>query len=284
MRINQDNLGRNGLYVSQTMVSRGFQSGLPLETCDILGYVRRGTGTLETPQESFAIRERQLFFLSGTAGCSLIGGNVPLVAVVVCIHRETAAKGPAAEILAALRERWSDGLPLEIPESRQTTGILNAVRQMVSEQHSRQVGASVMLWGQFLSLAVLAVRLFDERDDAFAGDAREQAFLQSIRFIDANIQGDIRVATLARIAGISTRRYSEVFRERTGRTVGNHIRAMRVGLAKERLLETGDVLQSSLDAGFGDLSNFYRVFRAETGLTPKQFIGQNGGNSPIITL
>jgi AraC-like DNA-binding protein len=45
-----------------------------------------------------------------------------------------------------------------------------------------------------------------------------------------------------------------------------------VEFAQKRLLETGNVLFSALDAGFGDLSNFYRVFKKETGLTPRQYI------------
>ena len=40
------------------------------------------------------------------------------------------------------------------------------------------------------------------------------------------------------------------------------------------MLETEDVLFAAFEAGFGDLTHFYRVFKKTAGCTPKQFIGR----------
>ncbi|MFL5263636.1 MAG: helix-turn-helix domain-containing protein, partial [Anaeromyxobacteraceae bacterium] len=59
---------------------------------------------------------------------------------------------------------------------------------------------------------------------------------------------------------------------RTGQTVTQYLAERRVDYAKRLMLETDDILFASAEAGFGDLTHFYRVFKRLTGLTPKQFI------------
>jgi AraC-like DNA-binding protein len=50
------------------------------------------------------------------------------------------------------------------------------------------------------------------------------------------------------------------------------VRRTRLRQAASRLLaEPGQVLEIALDCGFGDVSNFNHAFRAEFGVSPRQF-------------
>jgi len=71
---------------------------------------------------------------------------------------------------------------------------------------------------------------------------------------------------------MSYRSYTEQFKRRTGKTVTQYTAERRVEYAKRLLLETDDILFASAEAGFGDLTHFYRVFKKLAGVTPKQFI------------
>ena len=71
------------------------------------------------------------------------------------------------------------------------------------------------------------------------------------------------------------------FREATGQTVVNYIARLRIQFAAQCLLATGDILDSALEAGFADLTHFYRVFKRQIGTTPKEFLVNARGSKHI---
>lgn len=73
-------------------------------------------------------------------------------------------------------------------------------------------------------------------------------------------------------AGISRRHFSMLFREVSGRTFWEHLTDLRLTHAAA-LLEQGEhsVTGVVFSCGFGDLSQFYRLFRQRYRLPPKQW-------------
>lgn len=120
-------------------------------------------------------------------------------------------------------------------------------------------------------LAALHQRLLCRSSTGAASHASNR-FEASLAYIQTHVGRRVGVGELACIAGLGRRQYAEVFRRRTGQSVARYVRNVRIRFAQGRLLETGDILQASLDAGFADLSNFYRVFKTEFGMTPRQYI------------
>jgi AraC-like DNA-binding protein len=102
--------------------------------------------------------------------------------------------------------------------------------------------------------------------------SREQAFEGSLEYIDDLFHTPIRVKDLADMCGISSRRYSDIFKQRTGKTVVQYLNQKRVAYAQERLRETGQIMYAAVAAGFSDATHFYRVFKRSTGVTPGQFV------------
>jgi len=92
------------------------------------------------------------------------------------------------------------------------------------------------------------------------------ALVQFNRYDAALNQGPAR---LARMAGCSEAHLSRSFRTHLGQTPSQWILGLRVRRAAS-LLETTTyaISEVALMAGFENLSNFHRRFRAETGLTP----------------
>jgi len=80
------------------------------------------------------------------------------------------------------------------------------------------------------------------------------------------------VSELAKLTDYSERRLSTLFREATGKTMHQYLTGLRISYAKKRLLESGNITHAAFEAGFNDLSNFYRVFKKETGRTPRFFL------------
>lgn len=97
-------------------------------------------------------------------------------------------------------------------------------------------------------------------------------FDASLAYLDDHFTEPLQVEELARIAGLSYRAFTSRFKQKKGMTTAQYWNHLRIELAKRRLLETRDIFGSALDAGFHDLSHFYKVFKRQVGETPMDFL------------
>lgn len=87
-----------------------------------------------------------------------------------------------------------------------------------------------------------------------------------------HLNGDLRVTTLAKKAGMSERTFVRSFREDTGRTPGEYIAEARLQAAR-RLLEDTQIEPKRVAAqsGLGTVANMRRIFLRQLGVTPNQY-------------
>lgn len=94
-------------------------------------------------------------------------------------------------------------------------------------------------------------------------------------WIHGGIAGELRVDEAAAIACVSPAAFSRFFRRETGKTYSDYVRAVRCSAVCLRLMKTDrPVTLIAQECGFTNLSNFNRQFRAEVGLTPRQYRGK----------
>lgn len=88
-----------------------------------------------------------------------------------------------------------------------------------------------------------------------------------------------RVVDLARMLGCSPHHLSRLFREQTGRGLGQFRAALRVELAVERLMQgETDLASLAADLGFADHAHLTRTMRSSLGQTPsamRAFMGSH---------
>jgi AraC family transcriptional regulator len=93
-----------------------------------------------------------------------------------------------------------------------------------------------------------------------------------IRLLDAEPATDTSLGRLAGEAHLSPYHFLRVFEHITGVTPHQYVLRTRLRHAAVRLLtEDARVIDVAIDAGFGDLSNFNRAFRAEFGVSPRAY-------------
>ena len=93
-----------------------------------------------------------------------------------------------------------------------------------------------------------------------------------VRRIEDQPDRSLTLRSLAREAGLSPYHFLRTFEQITGLTPHQYVRRTRLREAAAALLaEPGQVLAIALDCGFGDVSNFNHAFRAEFGVSPRQF-------------
>lgn len=106
----------------------------------------------------------------------------------------------------------------------------------------------------------------------YSGGLPRYRLKRVIDYIDENLSGDLALAQLAAVAGMSPHYFAGLFRQSTGRAPHRYVLMRRIDLAKQRLRDRrSSVIEAGLDAGFQNPSHFARVFRKWVGVTPSRF-------------
>jgi AraC-like DNA-binding protein len=91
-------------------------------------------------------------------------------------------------------------------------------------------------------------------------------------YIDAHFTSEIRLKTLADLAGMTPAAFSRYFRTQTGRTISDYIIELRLGHAARNLVDsTKSIAEICYECGFNNISNFNRIFKKKKGCAPSTF-------------
>ncbi|TVQ18650.1 MAG: AraC family transcriptional regulator, partial [Spirochaetaceae bacterium] len=119
----------------------------------------------------------------------------------------------------------------------------------------------------FHALLLLVARNSD--DSGLRTDARVRS---ALRLIAERFDEPLPSRDLARAVGVSPSRLAQLFRSHTAATIRQTINRRRLTEAKRLLATTDEPITTILhESGFSDVSYFNRVFRADTGLTPREY-------------
>ena len=92
------------------------------------------------------------------------------------------------------------------------------------------------------------------------------------QYVNDHYSEDLRLESLASLAGMTPPAFSRFFKMRTGRTLSDYIIDIRLGNAARLLVDTTqNVSEICYSCGFNNLSNFNRIFKAKRGYTPRDF-------------
>jgi AraC-like DNA-binding protein len=195
-----------------------------------------------------------------------------------------------ADFTVALFTRESIGYPiLEKPEFKAVVDLLHraargvrftgaAIRQVepLFDELNRLSGMDRML-AFFRLLHLLAVRK-DGASLVSAGyrparsEADFAAFAGIVAFLHANSEKAPSLKEASAHIGMSVPTFTRLFRRMTGTTFIAYLNQWRIDRACTLLLETdSSVLETSLMAGFNNLSHFNRQFLRITGMSPRQY-------------
>lgn len=100
----------------------------------------------------------------------------------------------------------------------------------------------------------------------------EQIISDVLQYINHHLDSDISLDLLSARFFISKYHLSREFHRLVGTSVYRYVIQKRLLTAKQKMLEGETPTNVYVSCGFGDYTNFYRAFKAEYGISPKNFI------------
>jgi AraC-like DNA-binding protein len=155
--------------------------------------------------------------------------------------------------------------------------ILELVARLEGELESRDPGFGFMATATFMQVIGLLSRTYG-RNPSPDGKALLRIG-EALSHLERNIQHNVDLEELARIAHMSRRSFLRVFQSATGTSPVAWVIGRRITRACNLLRQTDrQVTEIAFDVGFNDSNYFTRQFRKITGVAPREYrMRQMGG-------
>ena len=145
----------------------------------------------------------------------------------------------------------------------------------IQESQQKKIAWTAMLYANTLELMTHLYRAFLDAQSIQPPSEKPQLLDQILDYIETHLSEKITLAETARQFYVSESTISTLFRRKMGISFYRCVTQRRMISAKHLILEGTDLDEVARLVGFGDYSSFYRAFKGEYGISPRQLRSQN---------
>ena len=147
-------------------------------------------------------------------------------------------------------------------------------QQGVAEAERKEAGWEVSVVANTMQLMVQLRRAVSDRSAGRMKAEQPELLDRVMAYIEKHLSEKISLSDVARQFYVSESTVSQLFRKRMGVSFYRCVTQRRLIAAKSLILE-GVILELvAVQTGFSDYSSFYRAFKGEFGISPRQFRSQ----------
>lgn len=106
--------------------------------------------------------------------------------------------------------------------------------------------------------------------DSGTDNHRNEQLKAILMYINENITSPLSLESIAENFYITKYHLCHMFKKQTGFSVNKYITYKRILLARELYSQGKTLLEASSEAGFSNYSNFYKMYKNETGKSPRE--------------
>jgi AraC-like DNA-binding protein len=156
------------------------------------------------------------------------------------------------------------------PASAERAVLTAQMGELVRECYGKDYGSDISAQGIFLQLMVRLNRLArsQERQEEEQLSPLVQGAMQ---YIGENLSSPLSLEEIAGKLFISKYHLSHAFSREVGVSVYRYIMLRRLMLARQQLSDGETAVQVCRSCGFSDYASFYRAFKSEYGISPREY-------------
>lgn len=141
----------------------------------------------------------------------------------------------------------------------------------VAESERRKAGWEALVTANTIQLLVHLGRAMLDRTAKSLRAEEPELLDRVLAYVEENLSGHITLTDTARRFYVSESTISHTFKEKMGASFYRCVTQRRLIAAKALILRGTPLEDVSRQVGFGDYSGFYRAFKQEFGISPRQF-------------
>ena len=162
------------------------------------------------------------------------------------------------------------------PSASERSVLTARMGEMVREFYSRELGSDLSAYGLFLQFMVQLNRMA-QKDAPLQEETQQLSPLvqQVLAYISENLAQPMTLDSIASRFYVSKYYLSHAFTAEVGVSVYRYIMLRRLLVARQLLTAGESAGQVCRSCGFSDYTSFYRAFKSEYGISPREFIADN---------
>lgn len=149
--------------------------------------------------------------------------------------------------------------------------IQSKVFALIDEMRSNRFGRDARITLCVNDLILHLNRIVHERNYPRSEKEDKNLYQSLAEYIEKNLEGDLSLEHLAEVFYVSKYHIAHTFKDHTGLSIHQYITKKRLTACREAILGGSEITQAYLMFGFGDYSSFYRAFKKEYGISPREF-------------
>ena len=258
----------SGILYIRSSHSDNFTMDFDTWTFKKICWIEAGEGVLEFEDQIISFTQGDILTIPENIPHRFVD-ETPCTLSIICYDQEAL---PAS--IETLHCHFLTELPkgkiLSINDPWRRSFLHQQFKANLIEQSNKNLGYEEILRINLMSTIIFLYRALQNIEES--NNSNQDIIEGLINYLEQNFTRDLSVDDLAEMCKLSTRSLSRHFKEITGKTIVQKITELRIAYACERMRETKQITFSAFDAGFNDISFFYRVFKKHKGMTPKDFI------------